>query len=34
MNHQLKDLISQGEGMSIQFKRYGNKPGKDVFETI
>ena len=34
MNRQLKDLISQGEGMSIEFKRCGNKPGKDVFETI
>lgn len=34
MNKQLEALITQGEGTSIEFKRCGNKPAKDVFETI
>ncbi len=30
----IKKLISQGEGMSLEFKRCGNQPQQDVFETI
>ena len=30
----LASLVSQGEGLSIEFKRCGNRPGQDVFETI
>lgn len=30
----INKLISQGEGMSLEFKRCGNQPQQDVFETI
>ena len=30
----LRDLISKGEGVSLEFKRCGNQPGRDVFETV
>ena len=30
----LASLVSQGEGLSIEFKRCGNRLGQDVFETI
>ena len=33
-NTRLEKLINQGEGMTVEFKRCGNKPGRDVFETI
>lgn len=31
---QLDDAIAQGEGISLEFKRCGNQPGRDVYETI
>ena len=33
-NKRLEALVNQGEGMTVEFKRCGNKPGRDVFETI
>ena len=33
-NARLEAIIEQGEGISIEFKRCGNKPNRDVFETI
>lgn len=34
MNERLRQLIAQGEGLNLEFKRCGALPGKDVFETI
>ena len=34
MDERLQQLIAQGEGISLEFKRCGNQPGSDVFETI
>ena len=34
MDEKLQQLIAQGEGISLEFKRCGNQPGNDVFETI
>lgn len=34
MDGRLQQLISRGEGISLEFKRCGNQPGADVFETI
>lgn len=34
MDKSIEKLIRAGEGLSIEFKRCGNKPEKDVFETI
>lgn len=34
MGDQLRQLIAQGEGLNLEFKRCGALPGKDVFETI
>ena len=34
MDERLRQLIAQGEGISLEFKRCGNQPGNDVFETI
>lgn len=31
---ELKSLVAHGEDMSLEFKRCGNQPGRDVFETI
>lgn len=31
---QLEDVIEQGEGISLEFKRCGNQPERDVYETI
>ena len=31
---ELRLCLEQGEGVSLEFKRCGNKPEKDVFETI
>ena len=31
---ELKRALEQGEGISVEFKRCGNKPESDVFETI
>lgn len=33
-NARLGGFIEQGEGVSVEFKRCGNRPGRDVFETI
>lgn len=30
----LEDILEEGEGISIEFKRCGNLPGADTFETI
>lgn len=32
--HELNKLLNQGEGISIEFKRCGNLPEQDTFETI
>ena len=32
--HQLRDIIEEGENDRIEFKRCGNQPEKDLFETI
>lgn len=34
MEERLARYITQGEGLSLEFKRCGNQPGPDVFETI
>ena len=34
MSDALDRYIQAGEGMSIEFKRCGFKPGQDTFETI
>lgn len=34
MKQQLLDIIAQGEGLNVEFKRCGGLPEKDVFETI
>ena len=31
---EFKALLTQGEGISVEFKRCGNLPGMDVFETV
>lgn len=31
---EFEKVLSQGEGISVEFKRCGNLPGDDVFETI
>lgn len=30
----MRELIAQGEGSTVEFKRCGNKPERDIFETI
>ena len=30
----LDGYLSRGEGLSLEFKRCGNQPGADTFETI
>lgn len=32
--HQLRSVIEEGENESVEFKRCGNNPEKDLFETI
>lgn len=32
--HQLQRIIEEGENESVEFKRCGNQPEKDLFETI
>lgn len=34
MNAQVSQYLDSGEGISVEFKRCGNQPGQDVFETI
>lgn len=34
MEQRLSDMLKQGEGISIEFKRCGSLPEKDTFETI
>lgn len=34
MDERLRQLIAQGEGLNLEFKRCGALPGKDVFETV
>ena len=34
MDRRLAQYLSQGEGIGLEFKRCGNQPGADVFETI
>ncbi len=34
MDGRLAQYLLQGEGISLEFKRCGNQPGADVFETI
>lgn len=34
MNARLAQYLSRGEGIGLEFKRYGNQPGADVFDTI
>lgn len=34
MDERLARYLSQGEGIGLEFKRCGNQPGQDVFETI
>ena len=34
MDGHLAQYLSQGEGIGLEFKRCGNQPGADVFETI
>ena len=34
MSIKLDQMIAQGEGLNLEFKRCGALPGKDVFETI
>lgn len=34
MGNQAFDLIQQGEGLTVEFKRCGSLPERDTFETI
>ena len=31
---ELENVVREGESLTVEFKRCGNKPGRDVFETI